>query len=290
MEKRLDLWDAFPIYGYEKGTLISKEKGCMTIPLQLVLPEAYTLDKKDFVRLQELFYNIIHVLGSHSMLHRQDYFTQEYYRTIPGHLQGDFLERASEHYFEDRPFLEATHYLYLSKVPKNYIRLNSNRVNSHLSKNREFFLTHSVPEEFMDSVYIESFKTQVSQVIKLIKETGLIEVYRLGYDELFDIQGLYARYHRLLDRSGSLGDVDFRGNDIRVGTRSAQFFTLENLEQFTKNILHPSSIMGGIPRTRTLFRLGTSFHWALRFPVNISSINTFIFQIRKRYSHNSEKK
>lgn len=276
MEKRLDLWDAFPIYGYEKGTLISKEKGCMTIPLQLVLPEAYTLDKKDFVRLQELFYNIIHVLGPHSMLHRQDYFTQECYRPMPKRLQGDFLERANEHYFEDRPFLEATHYLYLSKVPKNYIRLNSNRVNSHLSKNREFYLTHSVPEEFMDSIYIESFKTQVNQVIKLINESGLIEVHRLGYDDLFDIQGIYARYYGLLDRSGNLGDVNFRGNDIRVGTRSAQFFTLENLEQFTKDHITPFEYYAGYTTDKNPFPIGNLFSLGFKIPCE-HIINQYIY-------------
>ena len=74
MEKQVALWDAFPIYGYERQSLISKEKGCVTIPLQLELPEVYTLDAKEYGMLQELFFNIINVLGPNRLLHRQDFF------------------------------------------------------------------------------------------------------------------------------------------------------------------------------------------------------------------------
>ena len=63
MEKQVALWDAFPIYGYERQSLIAKEKGCVTIPLQLQLPEVFTLDAREYEILQELFFNIINVLG-----------------------------------------------------------------------------------------------------------------------------------------------------------------------------------------------------------------------------------
>ena len=63
MGKQVALWDAFPIYGYERQALISKERGCLTIPLQLILPEVFTLDTKDYGTLQELFLNIINILG-----------------------------------------------------------------------------------------------------------------------------------------------------------------------------------------------------------------------------------
>src|SRR5680860_558698 len=93
MEKQLALCDAFPIYGYERRSLISKEKGCVTIPLKLELPEVFTLDVSEYVQLNELFFNIIDILGPNTLLHKQDHFFEETYRPIRARLQGDFLER-----------------------------------------------------------------------------------------------------------------------------------------------------------------------------------------------------
>ena len=139
MEKQLALYDAFPIYGYEHQSLISKEKGCVTIPLKLELPEVFTLDVSEYVQLNELFFNIIAILGPNKLLHKQDFFFEESYSPIRGRLQGDFLERANEFHFNERSFLRAEHYLYISIVPKNYIRYSSKRANSFLSKKRDFY-------------------------------------------------------------------------------------------------------------------------------------------------------
>ena len=146
MGKQVALWDAFPIYGYERQALISKERGCLTIPLQLILPEVFTLDAKDYGTLQELFLNIINILGPNRLLHRQDFFLQENYTPISERLQGDMMERANEKHFQGRPYLVGTHYLYISVVPENYIKYNSKRANSFLEKNRDFYLTQTVPD------------------------------------------------------------------------------------------------------------------------------------------------
>ena len=61
MERIADMMDVFPIYGYERKSLISKEKGCLTIPLKLELPEVFTLDQRDYNTLNGLFFNIIDI-------------------------------------------------------------------------------------------------------------------------------------------------------------------------------------------------------------------------------------
>ena len=104
MEKRLNLLDAFPIYGYEAPILVSKERGCLSIPLQLELPEIYTLDSKDYLNLNRMVSGILEILGENCLLHKQDLFFGETYAMDRQRLERDFFETEDERYFKDRPF------------------------------------------------------------------------------------------------------------------------------------------------------------------------------------------
>lgn len=276
MEKQVALWDAFPIYGYERQSLIAKEKGCVTIPLQLELPEVFTLDASEYGLLQELFFNIIAVLGPNRLLHRQDFFLQENYRPIKERLQGDFLERANEHHFEDRPYLKGTHYLYISIVPKNYIKYSSKRANGFLDKNRDFYLNHTVPKEFIDTNVLADFENQVTSVNNLINSTGLIKSNILEYDELFSENGLYAKYFGLSEKNQNLRDIDFCGNSVNIGNKQGQFFTLENLDQFTKDHIGTHELYGKFTTRHNRFPIGNLFSLGFKVP-HEHIINQYIY-------------
>lgn len=266
MERQVALWDAFPIYGYERKALISKEKGCVTIPLQLELPEVFTLDAREYAMLQELFFNIINILGPNRLLHRQDFFLQENYVPIRERLEGDMLERANEKHFEDRPYLIGTHYLYISIVPENYIKYGSKRANSFLGKNRDFYLTRTVPKEFIDNGLLNEFEGQVENIDNLINSSGLIKSEILDYDNLFAPDGLYAKYFDLSEKNANLSDVDFANNTINVGDKRAQFFTLENLDQFTKEHIGIHELYGKFTTRHNRFPIGNLFSLGFKVP------------------------
>ena len=266
MEKQVALWDAFPIYGYERRALISKEKGCLTVPLKLELPEVYTLDAPEYGMLQELFSNIINVLGPNRLLHRQDFFLQENYTPNSQRLRGDMLERANEKHFEDRPYLVGSHYLYISVVPKNYITYGSKRANSFLGKRREFYLSHTVPEEFIDSGILKEFENQVENVDNLINSSGLIKSELLDYDDLFSPDGLYPKYFGLCEENANLTDVDFANNSINIGSKKGQFFTLENLDQFTKEHVGTHELYGKFTTRHNRFPIGNLFSLGFKVP------------------------
>tara|TARA_R110000765_G_scaffold9911_3_gene30846 strand:- start:26873 stop:29413 length:2541 start_codon:yes stop_codon:yes gene_type:complete len=276
MEKQVTLWDAFPIYGYERKSLISKEKGCVTIPLQLELPEVFTLDAREYEMLQELFFNIINILGPDRLLHRQDFFLQEDYVPIPERLQGDMLERANEKHFEGRPFLIGTHYLYISIVPRNYIKYSSKRANSFLGKNREFYLTHTVPEEFIEREVLTDFEDQVESVNNLINSSGLIKSKILDYDILFAPDGLYAKYFGLKGNNSNLADVGFSDNTIQIGNKQGQFFTVENLDQFTKDHIATHELYGKFTTRHNRFPIGNLFSLGFKIPHG-HIINQYIY-------------
>ncbi len=276
MEKQLALYDAFPIYGYERQSLIAKEKGCVTIPIKLELPEVFTLDVSQFVRLNELFFNVIDILGPNTLLHKQDFFFEEIYQPIKGRLQGDFLERANEFHFNERSFLRTQHYLYISIVPKNYIQHSSKRANSFLDKKRGFYLDKIVPEEFVNTTVIRDFESKVESVTELINASGLMTAKIMDYDRLFAKDGLYAKYFGLSSENTGLPDVDFENNSIQVGAKRAQFFTVENLDQFTKEHLGTNEVYGKLSTRYNQFPVGNLFSIGFKIP-HEHIINQYIY-------------
>jgi len=276
MEKKVTLWDAFPIYGYEKQALFSKEMGCITIPLKLELPEVYTLDVGDYARLKELFFNIINILGPHKILHRQDYFLEDNYTPIPQRLEGDFLERANEYHFENRPILKGYHYMFLSMVPKNYLKLNSKRVNSFLKKPYEHYFLNKVPKDFLDNEVLHEFEGQVKSVDSLINNSGLIKSSIVSFDDLFSEGGIYSKYFGLSKTKTNVSDINFSDNSIWVGEKKAQFFTVENLEQFTKDHIGTNEFFGKFTTVSNPFPIGNLFSLGFKLPYE-HIINQYIY-------------
>jgi len=272
----MTLWDKFPIYGYEKKALIAKEKGCLTIPLQLELPEIFTLDPREYEQLQELFFNIINVLGPNRLMHRQDFFLQENYTPKLERLEGDFLERSNEKHFEGRPFLTGSHYLYLSIVPKNYIKYNSKRANSFLTKTREFYLANTVPSDFIDTNVLMDFEGQVESVNNLINSSGLVSSRILDFDDLFSPKGLYTQYFGLSREESTMPDIDFSDNSIAVGQIRAEFYTLENLDQFTKDHIATHELYGKFTTRHNKFPIGNLFSLGFKIPYQ-HIINQYIY-------------
>ena len=276
MEKRVELLDTFPIYGYERKSLISKEKGCVTIPLKLELPEVFSLDQTDYTILNELFFNVINILGPNKLLHRQDYFFEENYKPIGQRLEGDFMERGNELYFNERTFLRANHFLFISIVPSNYIKYGSKRVNSFLSKKRVYFLEKTIPEEFVNSDILLDFESKVENVSDLINSSGLIKSTVLNYEDLFDDNGLYAKYFSLSCQNKNLPDIDFSNNQIQIGEKQAQFYTLENLDQFTKEHIGQNELYGKFTTRHNKFPIGNLFSIGFKIP-HEHIINQYIY-------------
>ncbi|KAB5484232.1 TraG family conjugative transposon ATPase [Flagellimonas hadalis] len=276
MERIVDMMDVFPIYGYERNSLISKEKGCLTIPLRLELPEVFTLDQRDYNALNGLFFNIIDILGPNMILHRQDHFFEERYGPIPQRLNGDFMEIGNERYFEERPFLRAEHYLFISLVPTGYYKYGPTRVNSFLSKKRDFFLDRTIPKEFLDRDLLLDFEAKVESVSNLLNGSGLIRSEVMGYDALLHEGGLYAKYFSLSASNKNLPDIDFSNNSIKIGEKQARFFTVENLDQFTKEYLGPYELYGKFTTQHNRFPVGNLFSIGFKIP-HEHIINQYIY-------------
>lgn len=262
MGKQVELYDCFPLYGYENSTLIAKEQGCITVPIKIVLPEVHTLEDADYNILNELSSNIISTLGENKLIHIQHFFFEEHYEPLVSKLGGDFLEQANEAHFQDRPFFDVSSYMYISHVPKKYMHFNSKRVNKHLTKKRAHYLSKVLPSDYLDANAIQDFKDTCEGVCTLINASGLISAEIMDYDSIFKEGGLYEKALTLDHKSTSLKDIDFSNNTMCIGGKKAQFFTFENLDQFDKEYMFNNeysaklSSPGNLMPVSNLFSLG----------------------------------
>ncbi|MFD2586116.1 TraG family conjugative transposon ATPase [Croceitalea marina] len=276
MAKKMTLMDAFPIYGYEYPILVSKECGCMGIPLQLKLPEVYTLDEGDYLALNRLVSGIIEIMGENCLIHKQDLFFGEYYTMDRERLGRDFFEAEDEWYFRDRPYLEHRCFLTIHKVPKNYINRTPQGANQYLRKDRKYFFNNHVPQEYLDTEIASDFESKVRAVNDLINESELMQSRILDFESLFGEGGYYDAYLEASFSQGMGRDLDFSDQKLYIGDKRAQFFTLENLDQFFKEDMAQHEYFGKYCVGENLFPVGNLFSLGFKIPQE-HIINQYIY-------------
>lgn len=206
-----NLSDIVPLYSVEQDMILSK-RGDLTCCYQLTLPEIFTLSTHEYEALHQSWLKALKVLPAGTILHKQDWFTEENYN---GDFEKEhsFLSRASERFFHERPFLDHRAYLMLTMPAKDYKPVNS-LYSSLLRK-------HIVPVETLDPAHAKTFEANCSQFIRLLTDQGLINSRRLLGKELIDLVNSYL----LLDSDGIRRDMDF-SDGIRVGEKYCSLYSL----------------------------------------------------------------
>ena len=70
-----ELTDILPVYGVEHDAILSKQ-GDITIAFKVDLPEIFTLSDQEYEAFHHAWIKAIKVLPKHSVLHKQDWFTE----------------------------------------------------------------------------------------------------------------------------------------------------------------------------------------------------------------------
>lgn len=285
----LNLKEAFPIYGYETPILVSKEKGCLCIPLELELPEVFSLDKNDYAQLNRLFSNIISTLGENTLLHKQDLFFKEVYTPDTERTDRDFFELEDELHFTNRPFLKHRCFLGLHLVPKNYFKSNPLVANGYLKKTKNGFFDGAIPKEYLENGNLEAFKLKAMAVNQLINESELLSSKIVGFEDLFEKSGYYTSYLEATYDEGTGVDISFENTRFFNGQKQGQFFTLENLDQFETEAIFDHSYYGKFHSSEHPFPIGNLFSLGFKIPFE-HIINQYIYVPSKEVGINSLKK
>ena len=214
----------FPLLAVEHDCILSKNAE-VTVAYRVVLPELFTLTAAEYEALHGAWLKALRVLPDYTIVHKQDYFTEEHYRPD---LASDesFLGRAFECHFNERPFLRHSCYLFVTKTSKEQMRRRSD----FSSLCRGFI----VPQEIRDTESVTLFLDAAEQMRRILCDAGFIRLEPLTADEIVgtaDDSGLIARYFAL-GTEGIVTNEDLRLDDgqIRIGNRSLAMYTLSDLD------------------------------------------------------------
>ena len=232
MKNRRKLEDILPIYKVENDCILSKQ-GDITIAFQLELPEIFTLSTNDFEALHQTWIKAIRVLPAHSLLHKQDWFTEAQYKAnflTAGQPDPDsdqsFLSHCSERYFNERPYLDHRCFLFLTKKPDG--RRQSNSLFSNLIR------PSIVPSKTIDNKNVELFLDKTAQFKRILEDSGYISLRRLTSNELTgdeDSPGLFESYCYLLqpNEAPTIKDISIN-EELKIGDQYCSLFTLADVE------------------------------------------------------------
>ena len=115
----------FPLLAVENGCIISKDAD-ITIAYRVDLPELYTVTNAEYEAIHSAWNKAIKVLPDYSVIHKQDWFVKENYRPATDEEDMSFLSRSFERHFNERPYLNHTAFLFLTKTTKERMRMQSN--------------------------------------------------------------------------------------------------------------------------------------------------------------------
>lgn len=223
MEKQLN--DILPILGVEHDCILSKQ-GDITIAFQVELPEIFTLSDQEYEAFHQAWIKAIKVLPKLSVFHKQDWFIDSRYE--PDFTKDDtsFLSRSSERFFNERPFLNHSCYIMITKKPPG--RKLSNSLFSNLLRNS------IIPEQMLKPQLLQDFLDSVGQFKRILEDSGFVQLTRLKNNELQSNErnmGLIERYCYLSEKNDAImfKDIEFK-EGIQIGDEHCQIYTLGDAE------------------------------------------------------------
>jgi conjugation system TraG family ATPase len=227
MKKKLE--DLLPILGIENDLILSKQ-GDVTLVYKCDLPELFTLSDRDYEAFHQAWVKAIKVLPKHTIFHKQDWFIDSKHRADYS-KDLSFLSRSSERFFNERPYLDHSCFIYLTKKPAG--RRTSSSLLSNLVRRS------IVPENTMRPEFLQEFLDSAGQFKKILEDSRFIHLKRLREKEIISTQksaGIIEQYCYLLQRESELLISDLQFNDgIQIGSTHCQLYSLseaENLPAF----------------------------------------------------------
>lgn len=219
----------FPLLTVENGCILSKEAD-ITVGFRVLLPELFTVTSADYEAIHATWVKAIKTLPDYTVVHKQDWFLTERYKPQNGAEGQSFLSRSYELHFNERPYLEHSCYLFITKTTRERIRQQS--LFSTLCRGS------IVPKESRDEEAVASFLDAVSQAESIINESGLFTIERLSDSQIIgteDEAGLLERYLSL-GGDTTLEDMRFDPGRMWVGDKELCLYTLSDLDDLPQKV------------------------------------------------------
>ena len=214
----------FPLLSVEHGCIISKDAD-ITVAFRVDLPELFTVTSAEYEAIHSAWAKAIKVLPDYSIVQKQDWFVKERYKPATDKEDMSFLSRSFERHFNERPYLNHTCFLFLTKTTKERMRMQSNF--SSLCRGS------IIPKEVNKETAVK-FLESVGQFERIVNDSGFITLTRLTSDEITgtpDSAGLVEKYFALsLEDTTCLEDMELGADGLRIGSNMVCLHTLSDVE------------------------------------------------------------
>lgn len=214
----------FPLLAVEHDCIISKDAD-ITVAFRVDLPELFTVTSAEYEAIHSSWAKAIKVLPDYSVIQKQDWFIKENYKPETDKDDMSFLSRSFERHFNERPFLNHTCFLYLTKTTKERQRMQSNF--SSLCRG------NIIPKE-VDKDTTVKFLEAVGQFERIVNDSGFVKLTRLSSDEITgtpESAGLVEKYFALsLEDTTCLQDMELGADGLRVGDKHICVHTVSDVE------------------------------------------------------------
>ncbi len=222
--KATTLESKFPLLSVEHDVIVSKDAD-ITVGFRVELPELYTVTSAEYEAIHGSWVKAVKVLPDYSIVFKQDwYIKEEYTPKINGDMS--FLSRSFERHFNERPYLNHTCYLFLTKTTKERSRTQSN-----FSTLCRGFI---IPKEIKDTEAVTKFLEAIGQFESIMNDSGFIKLHRLTTDEIIgtDVQSGIIEKHFSLSQSNTttLEDIAMGADEMRIGDNILCMHTLSDVE------------------------------------------------------------
>jgi conjugation system TraG family ATPase len=220
----------FPLLSVEHDCIISKDAD-ITVAFRVELPELFTVTSAEYEAIHSSWAKAIKVLPDYSVAHKQDWFIKENYTPPAAEEEMSFLSRSFERHFNERPFLNHSCFLFLTKTTRERARMQSNF--SSLCRG------NIIPKEVNKETAVK-FLEAVEQFERIVNDSGFITLRRLRSDEITGTEnsaGLIEKYFALsLDETTCLEDMELGADGLRVGDKKVCLHTLSHVEDLPARV------------------------------------------------------
>ena len=214
----------FPLLSVEHNCIISKDAD-ITVAFRVELPELFTVTSAEYEAIHSSWVKAIKVLPDYTVVHKQDWFVKERYKPATDKEDMSFLSRSYERHFNERPYLNHTCFLFLTKTTKERMRMQSNF--SSLCRGT------IIPKEVNKETAVK-FLESVGQFERIVNDSGFIILTRLTSDEITGTEsaaGLVEKYFSLsLDDTTCLEDMELGADGLRIGSKHVCLHTVSDVE------------------------------------------------------------
>ncbi len=223
--KAATLESKFPLLTVEHDCILSKDAD-LSVAYRVDLPELFTVTSTEYEAMHASWLKAIKVLPNYSVVHRQDWFVEEKYQPQLDKEDMSFLSRSFERHFNERPYLDHSCYLFITKTTKDRARQQSN----FNALTRGFM----VPKEMQDKEAALKFLESADQFERIINDSGFIKLTRITTDEIVGTEneaGIVEKYFSLSQQDTTcLQDITLGAGEMKIGDKYLCLHTLSDTE------------------------------------------------------------